>query len=236
LWGIAAVVLVLAIVAVVALAAGWDQYGAITGKVADAMSGDPVYDVYITAGGKSIIRYEDPYYRLSGLSPGTHTLKATAPSYEPVEKKVVVRRGRNVVDLPMVGKEIPGLKSIIAWADPEKDKGILLEIRFVNEKEEGIVHFPRLPISGDGKLFYRIGSKDNYAYGDLLWAGPLEFHWDSKEFLGKNKALIPKEAILPGMGSAKIAPSEKSYGILEVVLKTPHGNFNDKDWDVQLNW
>ena len=234
--GIALAVVILVVIVIVALATGRERYGVISGKVTDHLSGDPVYDVYIVAGEKSTTRYEDPTYQLTRLTPGTYTIKAVAPAYEPMEKEIVVRRGRNIVDLNMVGTEIPGLTSIIAWADPEEGKGVVLEIRLVNEKGEGIVHFPRLPISAQGKLFYRIGSKDNYAYGDLLWEGDFEFYWDSSEFLGKNKALIPADAMLEGMQAAKIEVSEKTYGILELVLQTPKGEFTDKDWDVQLNW
>ena len=230
------VIIVLVVVVVVALATGRERYGTISGKVVDSISEEAVYDVYIIAGDKSTSRYEDSNYRLTGLSPGTYTIKANAPAYESIEKEIVVRRGRNLVNLEMKGTEIPGLTSIIAWADPEEDIGVVLEIRFVNEKGEGIVHFPGLLITGAGKLFYRIGSKDNYAYGDLLWEGGFEFYWDPTEFLGKNKARITIDSILPGMEAAGISPSEKTYGILEVVLKTPQGEFIDKDWDVQLNW
>ncbi|RLE06788.1 hypothetical protein DRZ78_04090 [Candidatus Aerophobetes bacterium] len=202
------------------------KYGEVEGKVVDELSGDAVRGVKIVLDGKSTTHYMSKTYRLTGIKPGSYTLKVTAPNYYDLNKDIFVKKGKNLVDISLKGKEIPDLKGIIIFTEP-KNKGIEIEIRFTNSKGEGIVNYPCLPLTLEGKLFTRIGTEKKYIKGKKIFEGPIELFWDSKAYLAKNKAIIPWEKI-------HIDQKEKKYGILEVTLHTPQGDFKDTSDDVKL--
>jgi len=202
------------------------KYGEVRGKVVDELSGDAVREVKIVLDGKSTIHYMSKTYRLTGIKPGSYTLKVTAPNYYDFNKDIQVKKGKNLVDIYMKGREIPDLQGIIIFTEP-KDKGIEIEIRFTDSKGEGIVNYPCLPLTLEGKLFERIGTEKKYIKGKKIFEGPIELFWDSKAYLAKNKGIIPWEKI-------NIDKKSEKYGILEVILRTPQGDFEDTSDDVKL--
>jgi len=205
-----------------------EKYGEVRGKAVDVLSNDPVWKIRIVVDGKSTLKYRYPSktYYLTGIKPGSYTLKATAPNYYDFTKDIQVKRGENIVDIPMKGKEIPDLQGIIVFSEPV-EKGVQLEIRFTNSKEEGITEFPCLSLSLEGTLWARIGSEEKYVKGRKIMEGPIELFWDSDAFLAKNKAIIP-------WGEIKIDRETEKFGIMEVTLHTPQGDFSDTIDDVQL--
>jgi hypothetical protein len=204
--------------------------GQIVGTVTDALSSDPIYRVRITVGGRSTVRHLDKNFKITHLKPGTYELKVSAPGYERKTKKVDLKRGINLIDIRLIGKEIPNLDHIIVFADSIKAKGIQLEIRFVNKLGVGIKHFPRLPLTMDANLFGRLGTKENYKRGRLIYSGPVELFWRSDTLLGRYKGIITKDKlqILPGVNGR--------FGILDVVLHTTEGDFEDTLSDILLEW
>ena len=126
----------------------------------------------------------------------------------------------------MRGREIPDLQGIIIFTEP-KERGIEIEIRFTDSKEEGIVNYPALPFTLEGALFVREGTEGDYRKGRKILEGPIELFWNSEEWLAKNKGIIPWDRVKPHS-------QEEKYGILEVVLHTPQGDFEDSSTDVKL--
>ena len=82
-------------------------------------------------------------------------------------------------------------------------------------------------MSLEGKLYLRLGDEENYTRGKELFGGPIELFWDSKAFLAKNKGIIPWGKIGEHLEIEK-------YGILDVVLHNPQGDFEDTVDDVKL--
>lgn len=203
-----------------------EKYGTVKGKMVDALSEDPVWKVNIILDGKSTTRYMSKTYRFTEIKPGSYTFKATAPNYYSFSKEIKVKKGDNILDVSLKGEKVPDLQGIIVFTE-SKEKGIQLEIRFTDSKGEGITKFPCLSLKLEGKLYLRLGSEENYTRGKVLFSGPIELFWDSKAFLAKNKGIIPWENI------GKHLEVEK-YGILDVVLHTPQGDFKDTVDDVKL--
>lgn len=207
---------------------GRSRKGVIVGTVTDALSGDPVHKAKILVGGRSTIRYMDKNFEITNLEPGKYTLTISAPSYESVAIDVTVGRGVSRVDVTMKGTEIPGLDHIIVLVDSIEGQGIQLEIRFVNKEGIGIDHFPRLPMTMDAKLYSRIGTEEKYRRGRLIYSGSVDLYWDSKAYLGKNKGIIPKEKL-------KVDPkTDGRYGVLDMVLRCPQGDFKASQADILL--
>jgi len=215
---------------VVALVVGFnlrsEKYGAVKGKVVDALSEDPVWEVNIVLDGKSTTKYMSKTYRFTEIKPGSYTFKATAPNYYSFSKEIKVKKGDNTLDVFLKGEKVPDLQGIIVFTE-SKEKGIQLEIRFTDSKGEGITKFPCLSLELEGKLYLRLGSEENYTRGKVLFSGPIELFWDSKAFLAKNKGIIPWENIGEHLEVEK-------YGILDVVLHTAQGDFKDTVDDVKL--
>ena len=209
---------------------GENRKATIFGTVTDALSDDPVYKAKISVGGRSTIRYKDKKFRISNLDPGTYTLNVNAPAYESVERKITVGRGGNRVDIVMRGTEISGLDHIIVFAESVKGRGIQLEIRFVNREGKGIEHFPRLPLTMDAMLYEQHGTEKNPLPGKLIYSGPVELYWDPESSLGKNKGILLKELL----GSD--SKTDGRQGILNVVLHTSQGDFENRVSDVLLEW
>ncbi len=205
-----------------------EKYGQVQGKAVDALSDDPVWEIRIVVGDKSTLKYRYPgkTYSLTGIKPGSYTLTATAPGYYDFTRDIKLKRGENIVDISMEGKEVPDLQRIIVFTE-SGDEGIQLEIRFVNSKGEGITQFPCLPLSLEGTLWARIGTEEDYVKGREIFRGPIELFWDSEAFLAKNKAVIPWEKL-------KVDEEVEKFGLLEVVLHTPQGDFADSVNDVKL--
>lgn len=204
------------------------KYGEVKGEAVDALSGDPVWKIRIVVGGKSVLKYRYPTktYYLTGIEPGSYTLKAVAPNYHDFTEDIQVKRGKNTLDISMKGKEIPDLQRIIVFSD-SLENGIELEIRLVNSKGEGITEFPALAFNLEGTLWARIGTEEDYVQGRKILEGPIELFWDSDAFLARNKAIIPWEKI-------KIDRETEKFGILELTLHTPQGAFSDVVDNVQL--
>lgn len=224
------IVVVIIVVLLVVLIPRWmgGEYGEVRGKAVDALSGDPVWKIRIVVDGKSILKYRYPTktYYLTGIEPGSYTLKAVAPNYYDFTEDIQLKRGENILDISMKGKEIPDLQSIIVFSE-SVEKGIELEIRLVNSKREGITEFPALPLNLEGTLWARIGTEEEYVKGRKILEGPIELFWDSDAFLARNKGIIPWEKI-------KIDRETEKLGILELTLRTPQGDFSDTIDDVQL--
>lgn len=224
------IVVIIIVVLLVVLIPRWmgGEYGEVRGEAVDALSGDPVWKIRIVVDGKSIIKYKYPTktYSLTGIEPGSYTLKAVAPNYYDFTEDIQLKRGENILDISMKGKEIPDLQSIIVFSE-SVEKGIELEIRLVNSKREGITEFPALPLNLEGTLWARIGTEEEYVKGRKILEGPIELFWDSDAFLARNKGIIPWEKI-------KIDRETEKLGILELTLRTPQGDFSDTIDDVQL--
>lgn len=201
------------------------DYAEVKGKVRDELCGDAVWGVKIVIDGKYITRYVSETYRLTEIEPRLHTLVATAPNYYEFKRDIQVERGSNVVDIYMRGKEIPDLKKIDIFTKPV-DEGLQLEIWFINSEGEPVEHYPCLPLSLEGKLFLDIGRKKSEK-GRKIFEGPIELFWDSETNLGKNKAIIPWDKIDVDRESKeeKKVIIVKEYGILEITLHTPQGDF-----------
>lgn len=224
------IVVIIIVVLLVVLIPRWmgGEYGEVRGEAVDALSGDPVWKIRIVVDGKSIIKYKYPTktYSLTGIEPGSYTLKAVAPNYYDFTEDIQLKRGENILDISMKGKEIPDLQSIIVFSE-SVEKGIELEIRLVNSKREGITEFPALPLNLEGTLWARIGTEEEYVKGRKILEGPIELFWDSDAFLARNKGIIPWERI-------KIDRETEKLGILELTLRTSQGDFSDTIDDVQL--
>jgi hypothetical protein len=202
----------------------------IVGTVTDALSGGPVYGARIVVGGRSTIRYLDTNFEITHLKPGNHTLRVSAPGFEPVTRAVTVRPGATRVDISMRGTDIPGLDHILVFADAVKGRGLQLEVRFVNTQGVGIKHFPRLPVTMDAKLYARLGTSEDYTRGRLIYTGSVELYWDDDASLGKNKGVIPREKLM-------VDPrTDGRYGVLDVILHLPQGDYTDTRADVLLEW
>lgn len=218
--------LVVVVALVVSFNLSSEKYGTVKGNIVDALSGDPVWKVSIVLDGKSTTKYMSRVYRFTGIKPGSYTFKATAPNYYNFSKEIKVKRGENILDVSMKGEKIPDLQGIIVFTESQ-EKGIQLEIRFTDSKGEGITKFPRLSLNLEGKLYLRLGSEEDYTRGKELFSGSIELFWDSQAFLAKNKGIIPWEKIGEHLEIEK-------YGILDVVLHTPQGDFEDTVDDVKL--
>ncbi len=221
---------IVGLIALVALVVGFnlrsEKYGTVKGKIVDALSEDPVWEVNIVLDGKSTTKYMGKTYRFTGIKPGSHTFKATAPNYYVFSKEIKVKKGENILDVSLKGEKIPDLQGIIVFTESQ-EKGVQLEIRFTDSKGEGITKFPRLSLNLEGKLYLRLGDEENYTRGKELFSGPIELFWDSQAFLAKNKGIVPWEKIGEHLEIEK-------YGILDLVLHTPQGDFEDTVDDVKL--
>jgi hypothetical protein len=207
-----------------------DRKRQIVGTVTDALSGEAVYKARIIVGGRSTVRHLDKNFKITNLKPGIHELRASSPGYETQTKKVNLKSDTNFTEIRLKGKEIPGLDHIIVFADSIVARGIQLELRFVNEQGIGIRHFPRLALTMDAKLSVRLGTKENPQRGRLIYSGPVELFWDSGASLGKNKGIIAKNKF-------QVNPeTDGNFGILDVVLHTGQGDFEDTIADILLRW
>ena len=202
----------------------------IVGTVTDALSGEPVYKATILVGGRTTLRYMDRNFQITNLTPGAHQLNVSAPGYESEIREINLKKGKNFVEISVKGKEIPNLHHIIVFADSVNTRGIQIEIRFVNKQGIGIKHFPRVAMSMDAELFVRLGTKDNYRRGRLVYAGPVDLFWDPKASFGKNKGIIPKDRL-------KVGPELKGmFGILDLVLHMEQGDFKETIRDILLDF
>ena len=82
----------------------------------------------------------------------------------------------------------------------------------------------------DANLFSRLGTRENYEKGRLIYSGPVELSWDSRASLGKYKGMIARDKL-------RVNPAtDGRYGILDAVLHTGQGDFEDTIADVLLEW
>ena len=202
------------------------ESGSIEGRIIDALSNDSVWQAWIVVDGKSTLKFEDTRYRLTGIEPGTYTLKATAPNYTDFSKKIEIKDGKNVVNISMKGIEVPDLSEIIAFTETS-DKGILIEIRLLDSEKTAIEHHPAIPLRMEGKLFLRMGDSSDHNLGKKIFSGPIEVFWDPEENLAKNKGIIPWDKI-------KTEPKENLYGLLRLNIHTDQGSFSYLVKDTEL--
>ncbi|MGQ9474363.1 MAG: hypothetical protein ACUVQZ_02910 [Candidatus Caldatribacteriaceae bacterium] len=201
-------------------------YGILKGKVTDLYSQDVVRKLTLKIGERSDTLFQSKEYRITRIQPGKHTLQAEAPYYHPFTQEIEIKKGENVFDFTMEGKEIPGLAGIICFADPT-DRGIEIEIRFKDNQGVGISDFPGFPLQLEGKLYVREGDNNNFSRGRCIFEGPIPLFWDSKAYLARNKGLISWDKI-------QIDAQKEPYGLLELLLHTPQGDFEDTIEDVEL--
>ncbi|HSV31570.1 MAG TPA: carboxypeptidase-like regulatory domain-containing protein [Atribacteraceae bacterium] len=203
------------------------NYGILEGRVVDELSRDVVRRLTISLGERTDILFQSKDFRFSGIQPGRYTLQAWAPHYEPFTREIEVQRGINAFDFAMRGAEIPDLAGIICFATP-LDRGIEIEIRFHNTENRGITDFPALPLELTGSLFIREGDQENYTRGRLIYEGTIELFWDPEAHLARNKGIIPWDEI-------HVDPElEQRYGVLDLVLTTPQGVFEDTITNVEF--
>ncbi len=203
------------------------KYAEIKGEVVDELCKEAVWEVRIVVDDKCITHYLSKTYHLTGIEPGPHTLVATAPNYDEFKKDIQVNKGTNIVNIFMKGKEIPDLNKIRVLTETT-DEGLQLEIAFFNSQGKIIERYPCLPLSLKGKLFLDVG-KRNSEKGRKIFEGPIELLWDSQAPLGKNKATIFWDKIDIDINNEEWEKKKviilKDYGILDLILYTPQGNF-----------
>jgi len=202
------------------------ENGSVEGRIIDALSNDSVWQAWIVVDGKSTLKFEDTRYRLTGIEPGTYTLKATAPNYTDFSKKIEIKDGKNVVNISMKGIEVPDLSEIIAFTETS-DKGILIEIRLLDSEKTAIEHHPAIPLRMEGELFLRMGDSSDHNLGKKIFSGPIEVFWDPEENLAKNKGIIPWDKI-------KTEPKGNLYGLLRLNIHTDQGSFSYLVKDTEL--
>ena len=200
----------------------------VEGEIVDAVSSGAVWGAKIVIDGKSTFVFTSKFFEFRDILPGSYTLVAEAPNYQVFKKTIKVKRGKNVVNISMKGERIPDLTDILVFTQPI-DKGIQIEIRLLDSQGLAIIHHPAFAFELVGSLYVREGVQGHYEKGMKIFEGPIDLFWDPKERLAKNKGIIP-------WGQLKFdsPSSQNSYGILEVVLKTPQGSFRYENDEVKL--
>lgn len=202
------------------------NYGIIEGRVVDELSSDIVRRLNLSLGDRTDILFRSKHYRFTGLPPGRYTLQAEAPYYEPFSQDIEIKRGINTFDFSMRGVEIPDLDGIICFTTPVQE-GIEIEIRFRNTQGRGISDYPALPLDLSGSLYVREGDRDDYTRGRLIFEGTIELFWDPEAHLARNKGIIPWEKI-------RVDSEIEKFGVLDLILETPQGIFEDTISNVEL--
>jgi len=219
------VALVIVIVSFTTLSAS--KSGIVEGKIFDELSGDPVRGVRIVIDGRSTVLYHTTEYQLTKIPPGEWTMQVSPPTgWLKFTKTLKVKSGKNTINIPLKGDKVPDLTGIICFTDSD-EKGITIEVRYVDSKGIGMTEFPRLPVKIEITLWERIGEEDNYKKGRKLFEGPVEEFWDSKAYLAKNKGFISWDKI-------PVRFKEKKYGVMEIRVHLKQGDFKDTVDDVQL--
>ena len=203
------------------------QDGTIEGKITDALSGDSVWSAQIIIDGRSTFRFFSSTYKLTGIAPGQHILKAFAPNYRPIDKPIAIKKGKNVLDLSLEGLSIPDLHNILIFAVPT-ERGIQVEIRLLDSEDVAISHYPALPCHLEGSLYLREGTGPPFLRGSKLFEGPIDWFWDPKETLAKNMGIIPWDKV-------KVDKRQNLFGLLEVTFHTSQGTFTQKTDEVKLS-
>jgi hypothetical protein len=82
----------------------------------------------------------------------------------------------------------------------------------------------------EARLYEQLGTKENYRRGRLIYSGPVQLFWDSAASLGKNKGMIAQDKlqVTTEMGG--------KFGILDTVLHTSQGDFEDTTAGILLPW
>ena len=224
------IVVGLALIVAISVIVAREDTATVVGTVVDDLGATPVHKAAIIVGDKTTIRYADTAFELTGIPPGKYTLIIEAPAYERVEQEITLKRGLNSLpQIKMKGTEITDLKSVSLMAEPIKGEGAGFVILFVNSQDELILFYPRLPLTFEAKLYLRVGDREDYTHGKLLYEGPLELSWNPLGGPGKNMGSIPEDKI-------DVEPGFAIYGVLEGMLRTPQGDFEVVNADVSLNY
>ncbi len=218
-----AAVLIVGAVLVVALLTTTSFDTVLEFSVKDINSEEWVYDADIRLQNRLIRGYFDTKYRFTHLDPGDAVLKITAPSYDPVEIAVKLKRGKNVLEEPdaMVGLEIPDLSHFIIMEDVEEGH-LVSEVRPVGTNGQAVVNHPSLGI----RIFARITAQmldGAYSYepsdagaerGEELFTGALTTEWDaSPGTVFRWTTRLPLE---------KIKKSKALYWVVDYLLLIPN--------------
>ncbi len=201
-------------------------YGILEGRIVDEVSGDVVRRVRLSVSDRTDILFNSKDFRFTHLSPGHYEFIAEAPYYDLVNEEIEINRGVNTLEISMRGLEIPGLDGIISFTN-SVEEGIEIEIRFRNTQGRGITDYPALPLQLEGTLYHREGTRDDYTLGRVLYEGEIALFWDPEAHLARNKGLIPWDEI-----NGELV--EETHGVLELVLHTPQGSFEDRVENVAL--
>jgi hypothetical protein len=123
------------------------QFGSISGKVKDAITGKIISGAKVTAfkQGKvvdSVSTTSDGAYNFAGLSPATYKLRAEKEGYDSVEVEVVVSAGKNTVqnfELYPDGVEVGNVAGIVVDEDgkPIKDATVHLDGKRTETNRKG---------------------------------------------------------------------------------------------------
>lgn len=225
---ISGVVVVITVAAVFLAIAGTSKYGTVKGEIADKLSGDPIREVRVVVDGRSTTLYQTTHYQLTKIPPGEHTIKVLPPSgWVKISKPFKVQPGENRANITLKGDKIPDLSKIICFTESKKEKGIVVEVRYVNSEGTGMSRFPQLPIKIDVTLWDRIGKKGNYEKGEKLFEGQIRHFWDSEAHLAKNKGTLPWKKI-------PVKLEDKKRGIMQIRVHLEQGDFKDTVDEVRL--
>ena len=212
-------VLVATAVAVVIIALGvglgiWRSQLAsviLRGTVVDELTGEAVYGVQVSVGEQTTTRHVSTQYRLTNITPGDYVVYARAPGYEPLEEEVSLKRGTNTLDVVLRGDYVPGLERIYVFS-VTRPEGIELEIRFANENDRSILHYPGLELVFRG-ILHTEGQAAN-SRARILYDGPIEVLWDSSADPWKYRGYLAWSEIAPRQEDEKL-------GVFDVVLSIP---------------
>ncbi|HTL05401.1 MAG TPA: SusC/RagA family TonB-linked outer membrane protein [Gemmatimonadales bacterium] len=101
------------------------QDGRIRGRVTNQLSGQPLAGVTVSFGARSAQTREDGQYLITGIAPGTDTLRARLIGFEPSARAVTVSRGQTVeIDLTLSARAV-SLSEIVVTGYGEQRAGNL---------------------------------------------------------------------------------------------------------------
>ena len=201
--------------------------GIVEGTVVDQLSQGPVWHATVVLGDRSTVKFNSTEFILRKISPGEHILRVSAPNYMNVTKPIVVKPGSNIVHIEMKASGIPGLKGILAFAEP-LEKGLQVEIRLTDADGVAITNHPAIECRLEVALYLRKGESPHYEKGRLLFKGPVDISWDMKDSLARYKGVISWREI-------NTAPGYDEIGMLEATLFTSQGTFTFTNDEIEIS-
>lgn len=215
----------LALIPLLALAAGCRQT-LIEGDVYDAISRLPVYGAKVSYSGRSVMLFTVSRFKLRYHQKTQGLLIVTAPGYHSESRQPSLKGSPVRLDIPMRGKEIPGLSGILVWGEREMNR-LRLDVRLLDAAGMAMEHFPYVELRGEARIFENLGSEASPVRGAVLFDGEPELYWDSSSKLEKLKGVIAYSRIAkPRAGISK--------GVLDFSLHTAQGRFSWTRADIPL--